>query len=162
VTWCLKARRVESKKYRGGNSRGWLVGWLFGWLGKLLLVLINTVSLVSGPIGTHDYIFALSKAYMFWNGAFSSMKVGIWLLLVTPPQLHNACVYTHPHTPLNLLTHSGPADPNSRGQSVGWSVAAQLVLVLSPMGFMTKFQCLTILGVMQLPRFNKEVTWSVG
>jgi hypothetical protein len=42
--------------------------------------------LVSGRIGIHELIFVLSETFTCSrNGAFSSTRGGVWLLLVTPP-----------------------------------------------------------------------------
>jgi hypothetical protein len=56
--------------------------------------------LFSGPLGTHDHIFVLSKTFTcFEMGPPFSTRRGVWLLLVTPPllghSLTGALLHTH-------------------------------------------------------------------
>jgi hypothetical protein len=51
---------------------------------NLLLVFASTVILGFGPRRDHYHIFVCSKTtYVFWNGASSTTRGGVWLLLST-------------------------------------------------------------------------------
>jgi hypothetical protein len=67
---------------------------------KLLLAFTNTVILDFRPLRDSWPYFYFQDVYVFWNGASSSTRGGVWLILVTPPLLGVIRAVTH------SLTHS--------------------------------------------------------
>jgi hypothetical protein len=62
---------------------------------KFLLGLASTVVLFSGPLGTNDNIFILSRHLCVFKWGLLLDREGVWVVLVTPPSTREITLLVH-------------------------------------------------------------------
>jgi hypothetical protein len=77
-----------------------------GWSDKFLLAFASRVNLFFGsPWGSWLYYWSFQDLYKFWNGASTSTRREVCLILVTSSLLGVIQLNTNTHTTHTLLTH---------------------------------------------------------